>query len=468
MSDQSARQGRARVFALVAIAAAVSLAAQARAFSAAELLLAFLGLSALLLCINFAKTQTLLSIAIALNALIPARILGSVPIMGDLGAGFFFFAAWLAVVATRRNGFRASLPAAALLAWIALLLVVAESSSLNWATAFAVYVLLPATVNATRDEITSAESTLVRIGIAVASLALVQQLTASNPLLDPAYQALNLPPLQHWSVYRSEGTLSHPLYAGTFLSLAAVIQFKNVLRTERAGLRGWIVFSLLVLGVGATVSRGSIVAVVLGCFLVWILSFRSSGQQAQTGRLVIVGSTIAVGTVAFLNSSLLEARSASAEGTSSLGSRLFALDYAWSLAWQSFPLGIGPGASSIRSLRDIGLPIENAWLQALASLGIIGLILLVLFVGSAFRRAASTNSLVGTVPLMTYVVSVAGYNAFDDVKPGLMYLGVALFIASGPRAVDDQTDDDSDREPRVKGRMREVARRVVPAKQRQV
>ncbi|QJU54580.1 O-antigen ligase family protein [Herbiconiux sp. KACC 21604] len=303
------------------------------------------------------------------------------------------------------------------------------SRSVVWMIGFILLIAVPTLIVEKTREV----ALLVRVwpwtGAIVAAYACVQVLLQSNPIYDLLYGVLGLPPIQHWSVYRADASLAHPLTAGMFFAMTFAFCVGQWLNTNRR------VFALLALvnglGVISTVSRGSYVAAGIGVAVVLVFAFLA-GRRFGRGRVILVLAAFAVFAFFAVRSDAFVERSNSVDGLGSASSRedLWTITEATANAYGW--LGSGPGTSEGSSLpfNWKGLPIENSYFQLIISVGIPGVIALGLFILAAYRIALLNRNLPAVGGLSAILVAIAGYAAIDGPRTALGLLAFMLMIAT--------------------------------------
>jgi O-antigen ligase len=227
-------------------------------------------------------------------------------------------------------------------------------------------------------------------------------------------------------VYRAEVSFGHPLFAGAFLSIPAVLGLADWLDTGR---RRSVVLGLIsALGVVMTVSRGSILAVGVASVFAVLAAFlmnRTGGVPRAIG-VVGIGLVAVAGLSGF---SPLAERDSSVESELSAGVRQTAFDVALRAAHDSGWLGSGPWTSGIagRLLQDV--VIENSMLQLLISVGLPGLLLFLAVFGAAAVESLRRRDIGGAAIILAYLIAITSFNSIDAVRSMHAVLGLLLLLA---------------------------------------
>jgi O-antigen ligase len=335
--------------------------------------------------------------------------------------------------------------AVSLIVWLLLLTVIGEfgDASAGWLRSFVPVVLLPLLVQNLVGEASVLKNAWITLGGVLGVYAIIEFALRANFL----YWALGMPSSQHWSVYRSEGPFGHPLLFGTFLGTAAILAFGAWLEGRRS--LYLVGAGLAVGGVLVTASRGSLLAVLLGILLaVSMVVLRP--RRSRKGRAVTLALLLGATAVVLIAATPLLDRWTSDEAEGSSAARNEGIALALSLAEKTHYLGTGAGTSStVALLSGSTLPIEVSPLQALVSMGLPGALIFATIIFVAFTRSVSGFKVSAAAGLLTFVISVSGYNYLDDRRSALLLLGAILMIALGsrpprprdaaPRALDERS-----------------------------
>ncbi len=277
--------------------------------------------------------------------------------------------------------------------------------SRQWILAFALGLLLTATKARRAGPRTSAllENSYILSAAVVGLASCVEWLTKTNPFEGSFAAAAGPAGVQHWSVYRSSVTLGHPLVAGTYLSAAAsyaIVQSGSVRGRRRAHLI--VAGAIASMGLLCTVSRSSILALAISLGVGLIVPLVRRPEKLLRMLPMLLLATIGLALLA--SSSVLSARTQSAEGIQSGDYRSTVLGLARDLAATTGHAGSGPGTSQKLATRyGISTLLENSAAETLVSIGIIGLLLvttiLVLILKASLEREryAVASSLVALI-----------------------------------------------------------------------
>lgn len=319
--------------------------------------------------------------------------------------------------------------AIALAIWLLLLTQIGDlgASSTGWLLAFLPVVVVPLLVSDVSKEAKTLEATWIVLAGVLGVYAIIEFILRANFL----YWALGAESSQHWSVYRSEGPFGHPLLFGTFLAVGTLLAFGRWLEGHR--LATLLTAFIALGGVLVTSSRSSLAAVVVGILLALAMVVMRPGRSRR-GRALGLALLLSAGAALLTLTPLLD-RWASDEADGSSAARTQGFELAFSLAEKSGFLGNGAGTSSLAAtLAGSTLPIELSPLQALVSVGVPGLVLIVAIFAVGFARAIVSYRVAAVAGLAAFLVAVSGYNYFDDRRSALILCGMVLVIAVGSGA----------------------------------
>ena len=307
---------------------------------------------------------------------------------------------------------------------------VSDFRSVNWVAVLFVTVALPTALIATVDDRTS--STLLRawfaLGIALSLVAVLESLLESNPL-SPYYNFD-----QHWAVYRVTTTLGHPLLNGTFFAVTACVAAFAALRRDTPRGAAFCCFALSALAAGLTGSRSGVYALVCGLgvgLLVMLVSGRTSIANKLLG--IVIGVTALVVLPALPT---IAGRASSAEGVASGLYRDQSLKLAGKLIAEHPVLGWGPGTSAIAVARSgAHLPLENAVLGTVVSVGIVGGIGLLFLAVLVFLRSGRGGRPDGIGAVAAFVVAGSAFPLWEPNPATFILIGFILVATRASVAV---------------------------------
>lgn len=251
-------------------------------------------------------------------------------------------------------------------------------------------------------------------------------LTHWNPLASH-YEVNGSLITQHWSVYRIETTLGHPLMnALVFATLAAGAGMIALTRPRPLSVTAAVFSSGAVAFTG---SRAGALALVLGIG-VGVLSAFFSRTTRPGWRIAAVIALVVVG-VGVWTSPVLRHREASKEGQMSSAYRTGLTSIAWTIVRHDSYVGSGPGTSQRRLEQDEPktLVLENSPLQLLVSLGVPGVFAFGTLLAGATWTAIRRRRWEGAAALVAGTVVASGFNGWDQVPVTLVVLGAALVLA---------------------------------------
>ncbi|PWD51934.1 hypothetical protein C8046_16060 [Serinibacter arcticus] len=382
------------------------------------------------------------ALALLVAVAIPVRVLPDLALLSVLPPAALVVLAWMArrLLDRARGTGRDAAPTAGsavrVLAgltagWILLSLLAGDhlQTSVAWTASFGVAVLAPLLVRGVADEARALKRTLIVGGGLAGAYAVLETMLGRNPVIDVVNAALGFGSVQHWSVYRAEVTLGHPLAAGTLLAVAGAAGVLEWLARGRP--RDGVWGALAVAGTVATVSRGSLLALVVALgvgILVWLVRSRNLSGPRAVALAIALG---AAGTLVTTASGLLD-RGASAEAAASDAARARGVELAIATARENGLLGSGPGTSALAvAERDTVTAIESSGLQLLVSIGLPGALLVGALVVAGSLTAWRAGDVAALAAVVAYTVSVLGYNAIDTRRSLHVLLAVVLILAVG-------------------------------------
>ncbi|TFD59099.1 hypothetical protein E3T39_12155 [Cryobacterium suzukii] len=387
------------------------------------------------------------AVALATFALIPARILPQDGPIGALPLTTMIIVVWavrrlLTGTADRQSTaapapFRSATRYFALLflAWSLFALVRSTDvqASLGWIISFSAGALLPlAIATATREAHWIRQVWLV-LGATLGAYALIEGALRANPVWGTLFSALGLSDSQHWSVYRATASFGHPLFAGLFLAVACALAIGVWLRENSKPALLAAVFSGL--GLVATVSRGAILSAAIAIAFAYAVSLVLRGDK-RWGKLTLLAVLMVVAVVGLFQFDAFTARNNSLEAELSSQARDLGVWVSIQAANFTGWIGSGPGTSGITGRLFDDVTIENSLLQLLISIGLPGVALFLLTIGSAIAHALSRRAVGAAAALVAYTVCIAGFNAIDALRPMHLLLGCLLLLALNPTRAD--------------------------------
>ncbi|QNE48063.1 O-antigen ligase family protein [Glaciihabitans sp. INWT7] len=206
------------------------------------------------------------------------------------------------------------------------------------------------------------------------------------------------------------------------------------------GLRPWNV-GLLVIHVAivfATGSRTALIVVVVGIALAFLCGGRLA---ASTAIVTIAAIPFAYGLVAFTDTiSTVLARGQTVEQISTLSSRTVAWEAVLSTPWDSWAkwIGVGLAAKTVevqQRWRDVQV-LDSSWVSVIAQAGIIGTVLLLIWMVWTTVEAVRTPSLSAlAVPLMVILIvrSFTENGVIESSTTFMLFLSISLLLEPGTR-----------------------------------
>jgi hypothetical protein len=275
---------------------------------------------------------------------------------------------------------------------------------------------------------------------ALAGFAIIEKFVLeSNPIYGHLYASGGDPIIQGHT-YRATTLLGHPLINGAIFATAAVLAVDEAL-THNAGRWSVIRVLLLLSGLGATVSRGSTAAAVLG---IGLLILVRRGRSTSAARKLAVSLAMAVAGVVFVGD--LAARNTSSEGRQSTGVRgMLVNDTKRALQGHAL-LGVGPGEVENyrkkagllrfdpRSQTTPDIALESTYAELVVGLGVPGVSLFLLVIVGAVASGLRSERLVGPAcALLTYALALGTFKTEGHIQL-LVVLGLLLSLTAAANA----------------------------------
>ncbi|MBG6213271.1 MAG: hypothetical protein LH475_12735 [Cryobacterium sp.] len=406
-------------------------------------LLAFAALVTLFLL----PVHILPAVALVTFALIPARILPQDGPIGALPLTTMIIAIWalrrLLPIETTGHPttppapFRSATRYFALLLLVWTLLTLARTTdlqaSLGWTISFSAAVLLPLCVGSSSREAYWIRRVWLLLGAWLGAYAVIEGGLSFNPIWGTVFRALGLNDHQHWSVYRADASFGHPLFAALFFAVACALAIGIWLQENSKPALASAVFSGL--GLVATVSRGAILSAAIAIGFAYAVSLVLRGDK-RWGKFALLAVLLVVAVVGLFQFDAFTARNNSVEAELSSQARELGVWVSLQAANLTGWIGSGPGTSGITGRLFNEVTIENSLLQLLISIGLPGLALFLLMIGSAVAHALSRRAVGAAAALVAYTVSIAGFNAIDALRPMHLLLGCLLILALNPTRAD--------------------------------
>lgn len=299
-------------------------------------------------------------------------------------------------------------------------------TTVGWTLAFTVSALLPLVVFDAREEVALLRNVLLVVGAIVGASIFIEMLLGTSPIYGLLALVAGGEQTFGFAVYRARGGFSHPLFAGAFLTIPALVGIGTWLTTGR---RGALVCGLLsAIGVLGTVSRGSLLAVGIASGVAVLVAPFFLGWKNIKRWFALVGLAI-VGGIGVLNFGPLVDRADSIESQLSAGVRDRAVTVALDAAAYSGWFGTGPGTSGQTGRLFDSIIIENSLLQLLISIGIPGVLLFLAFIASLIWVAWARGDLGVGLAIIAYVVAITGFNSLDAVRNMHVLIGILALLA---------------------------------------
>ncbi|MDJ0347980.1 hypothetical protein [Cryobacterium sp. PH29-G1] len=387
------------------------------------------------------------AVALVTFALIPARILPQDGPIGALPLTTMIIVIWALrrlIPAKTTLGrttppapFRSATRYFALLFLIWTLFTLARTTdlqaSLGWTISFSAAVLLPLAIGTSTSEAYWIRRVWLLLGAWLGAYAVIEGVLGVNPIWGTVFRALGLTDHQHWSVYRADASFGHPLFAALFFAVACALAVGIWLQENSKPALAAAVFSGL--GLVATVSRGALLAAAIAVGFAYAVSLVLRGEK-RWGKFAVLAVLMVVGVVGLFQFDAFTARNNSIEAELSSQARDLGVWVSLQAANFTGWIGSGPGTSGITGRLFNEVTIENSMLQLLISIGLPGLVLFLLMIGSAVAHALSRRAVGAGAALVAYTVCIAGFNAIDALRPMHLLLGCLLILTLNPMRAD--------------------------------
>ena len=387
------------------------------------------------------------AVALVTFALIPARILPQDGPIGALPLTTMIIVIWALrrLIPAKTTLGRTTLPAPfrsatryfALLFLIWTLFTLARTTdlqaSLGWTISFSAAVLLPLAIGTSTSEAYWIRRVWLLLGAWLGAYAVIEGVLGVNPIWGTVFRALGLTDHQHWSVYRADASFGHPLFAALFFAVACALAVGIWLQENSKPALAAAVFSGL--GLVATVSRGALLAAAIAVGFAYAVSLVLRGEK-RWGKFAVLAVLMVVGVVGLFQFDAFTARNNSIEAELSSQARDLGVWVSLQAANFTGWIGSGPGTSGITGRLFNEVTIENSMLQLLISIGLPGLVLFLLMIGSAVAHALSRRAVGAGAALVAYTVCIAGFNAIDALRPMHLLLGCLLILTLNPMRAD--------------------------------
>lgn len=282
--------------------------------------------------------------------------------------------------------------------------------------------------NALRGKIDISQNAIGVITIAawLSSLALFEYITGVSPLRD-FYAQSNQLLIQKWETYRVFTVLGHPLVNGLVFAFLGTLLFSFVFQ-YKSKLRFFLLipFSLTLVAEVFSGSRSGLTAFMVGVGAVLLARFTKNAKYFALYALAAITLLIALN---FLDQLGLFQRFASYESSESGSYRWHVLASIPSILDRSEYLGGGAFSSQYvwSDIEMSGLPLENSFVQLLASLGPWLFVALLLSLSLKLFSTLRSPIYGGNgAALIAYLVAAAGFNFIEAYPSHLAFLSVLL------------------------------------------
>ncbi|KJE25069.1 O-antigen ligase like membrane protein [Frankia torreyi] len=330
-----------------------------------------------------------------------------------------------------------ALASCCLLAWLLFRTVysVSPNSSIRWSFGLVLGAVAPiwAGRRIGRHTYLLLRRTFLVLGLTIGIGSCAEQILHFNPF-SGFYARTAISSVQHWSVYRSQATFSHPLIDGTFLAAASTFSFFAAVEEPRQ--TRWLPLSACVAssaGLLCTVSRSCIVAAAVGIALGMVPLVL--GGRSRPGVKLLVLSGVSLGAYLISRFPLLANRSDSTEARQSSIYRESVYTLAPQVASLYGDLGSGAGTSG-KIVSNLGYKylIESSPLQLLISIGVPGLATLLMFLALPILMALRERNLGAAAALVAFVVSSSGFEYWESNPNAFALFGLLGLLCWRPSA----------------------------------
>lgn len=338
-------------------------------------------------------------------------------------------------------------PAAFMVLWLAYSTLTSSSTStsISWSVSFIAAVITPMLVPDSRREGILLRQALMWSGAIMGAYAFVELGLQQSPIYGTIYELLGRGIDRDWSVYRSFASFAHPLVAAAFFTIPSMISLGEWARTGK--FRYLVMSGFAMLGVFATVSRGSILALAVasGFLFVTCLFDREIRMRGRIIGFVLLG---VVGILFASTFAPLQERQDSMEAALSNGARELGLTVALKAAAVGEWLGTGPGTSGRTGRIFDDVVIENSALQLLISIGVLGLLTVIALLAGLMINALGNRDVGTPAAVVALAVSFAGFNAIDAVLYLHFLIGLLVLLSLSSFSPSSPSTDAAIRAPR--------------------
>ncbi|ROS60969.1 hypothetical protein EDF38_0045 [Frigoribacterium sp. PhB160] len=319
------------------------------------------------------------------------------------------------------------------LAWFAATLTwsLNQLTSLGWIAPFVLGVVLVVVGSREADSVLVLRKVWIWTAAVLSLYGILEFLLGSNPIYDQLRQLLDSPLVRTWSVYRSNASFGHPLYAALFYSMSAAFAYGWAIVNGRRSY--FVVAGLASLATVLTISRGGIAVLALALVAISTLAVFRQTRLNLGGKVGISFALIVAGLAAFQIPQLQE-RLFSAEALSSVAARqsinaivLAAGDY-----FGYVGSGVGTSTAAALQFNPEGYLIENGYFQLFISAGIPGVALFAMILAVALVRTLRRGDLAGLGLVITFGIMLASFNGLESNPAILFLLGISLAHVFGP------------------------------------
>ena len=300
------------------------------------------------------------------------------------------------------------------------------STSISWSLSFLTAVITPMLVPDSRREGIALRKALMWGGAILGAYAVIELALQQSPIYGTIYSALGRSIDRDWSVYRAFASFSHPLAAAAFFTIPAMVSLGEWAKTGK--FRYLVLSGFSMLGVFATVSRGSILALAVASGVLFIACVfdREIRIRGRILGFVLLGLLGALFAATFAP---LQEREDSLEAGLSNGARELGIIVAFKAAAVGDYLGTGPGTSGQTSRIFDDVVIENSALQLLISIGVPGLLTVGVLLVGLMINALGNRDLGTAAAVVALGVSFSGFNVIDAVLYMHFLVGLLVLLS---------------------------------------
>jgi hypothetical protein len=293
--------------------------------------------------------------------------------------------------------------------------------ALAWSATFVFAFLLPLLLTCDEKTARALRKTWQVVVIGLACLGLIESIAKQNVF--SRFYTFD----QHWSVYRVETLLGHPLMNGFFFAVSGSLFFGYFVR-QRTRFVG-IAFASAVLGTVLSGSRSGLAALLAGIGVVAIVMVLSS--RSRLGVKLFAVTTVVAAVVLGPRIPILAARAGSEEALGSSAARDLIYQMTWNLIAKNPVVGSGVGSSPYVGVSNgIQLPIESAVLGSIVSVGLVGAIALAFVMATAMAIAVRRRQVEVVAAVTAFVLVGLAFPLWEPIPATWVVMGLLVILAN--------------------------------------